>query len=312
MPAAAASDHASTRRSPSRNGPVPRRQTTTPRTPAPASGRAQTHQVRVIPAPDLLACAAEAAARAGPCSVPVCVLGYARRGVPGSPGRARSARGAATTAVTGRPRPGRGRPRLTSATIRAGCVRRCSAARRNRCRSPGSASQRRSAAARAAGSSGGTSKPGSAAVAGTTERAGQAADICRDDREPARERLGDDHPVRLGAGRQHEGVGSRIGPVQVGAGAGTAEPHPVADPAVAGLAGEPADVGRITRQAADAGRGATAGPRRSRGPRAARRAPCRASRAATQRSRPPAVVPGASSARSTPGSATCTCPGGSR
>ena len=121
------------------------------------------------------------------------------------------------------------------------------------------------------------------------ERLGHAADVGGDDRQPAGQRLGDDHAVRLGPRGQHQ---------QVGRGVGTrparrrtqrpGEAHPVGEPGWSSTRRpQLVDEGRVAVRLPDAERSATAGRRPSPAPPAARRAPCRGSPPPRRAARPP-------------------------
>ncbi len=154
---AAASDHRSIRATPSRNGPVPSRQTRTARIATPPSSRSVGHQPRLMRA---------TSARTR----------ESRAEVAGQPG-----------SVARRSRAARRQRRRSSASVEPATQR---------------GGERRRVVRR-------HEQAGPAAAGTTAEGLRQAADVRRDDRQPARQRLGDDHAVGLGARGQHQQVRRR-------------------------------------------------------------------------------------------------------
>ena len=131
-------------------------------------------------------------------------------------------------------------------------ARRSRAARRRRPRSSASPSQARSAAPRAAGSPGATSSPGRVPSCAVPEGLGHPADVGGEDRQPAGQRLGDDHAVGLGVRGEHEQVRGGVGAVELRAGARSREAHPVAQPLRPGRAAHAVGERRVAVQAAHA------------------------------------------------------------
>ena len=131
--------------------------------------------------------------------------------------------------------------------------RRSRAASRMDSRSAESSSQHRRAAASEVASSGGTSRPGRAPPTPRPSASGTPPTLGRDDREPAGQRLGDDHAVGLRPRRQHEHVGSGVRRVEGAAGPGTGEADPAGEARVVGVGPEAIDEARVELQRADAG-----------------------------------------------------------
>ena len=171
-------------------------------------------------------------------------------------------------------------------------ARRSRAARRNRRRRSASPSQARSAAPSATGSPGGTRRPGACPVGAVTEGLRHTPDLGCHDRQATGQRLGDDHAVRLGAGRQHQQVGGGVAASEIGLGLRPRKAHPPVQPALSSPAAETFGERRVAVEAAHAHGSPSEGPVIARAHRAARHGPCRGSpprrRAAPRRSRFPA------------------------
>ncbi len=170
--------------------------------------------------------------------------------------------------------------------------RRSRAARRRRARSSASPSQARSAAPSAAGSPGGTSSPGRLPSAPCPSASGTPPTSAATTGSAARQRLGDDHAVGLGARRQHQQVGGGVAALEIGAGPRSREAHPVAQPGVERAAAEPLDERRVALQAAHAHAAATAGRSIVASASSSTSCPLPAVTAATHSSAPPAARPG--------------------
>ena len=84
------------------------------------------------------------------------------------------------------------------------------------------------------------------------ERLGHAADLGGHDRQATCERLGDDHPVRLRARREHQHVRRDVAAREIGSGLRTRETHSVLHPAVADPTAQTRRECRFALQAADA------------------------------------------------------------
>ena len=198
-----------------------------------------------------------------------------------------------------RSRPSRSAPGV----VRAAAIR--SARRRS-----ASSSQQRSAAPSAVASPGGHEEPGARAVGSPAQRLGDPADARGHHGDPARQRLGDDHPVGLGAGGEHEQVGAGVRRVEVGAGARSGEARPggrsrPARPAV-GAGRRSRARGRGSRRRCTA----RAGPRPERARRRRTSYPLAGVTAPTHSSSPPTAVPGARSSGSAPGAGDVHAAGG--
>ena len=122
-----------------------------------------------------------------------------------------------------------------------------------------------------------------------------------DQRQPARERLVDDHAVRLAARRQHDDVRPGVGPVEGGPVSAPGRCHPVAETRARRSGG----AGRRRRPApgpaARRRRTSTAGRATSVSAATSRSWPLCQATVATHSSCPPSAVPGASGAGSVPG-----------
>ena len=149
-------------------------------------------------------------------------------------------------------------------------------------------------------------QPRPGAVGAVTEGLRHPADLGRDDRQAAGERLGDDHAVRLRARREHQQVRRAVAAGEIGSGLRPREAHAAVQPAVEDPATQTLGERRVALQAADAQAVPATGRPASRARRAARRGPCRGSPRRRESSAPAVAVPGARSAASTPGSATWT------
>ena len=182
-----------------------------------------------------------------------------------------------------------------------------------RSRSSASSSQPPTAAASASASPGGTRIPGRRPPAAWPSASGTPPTAVAITGSPARQRLGDDHPVALVPRRQHQQVRRGIGPVELRPDQRPRQVHALRQPAL----GQPPPLSvheiRVPVQVACADAGPR--PRRTPGQLGERRestsCPLAALTAPTQSSAPPVGVPTAASADVTPGGATSS-PAGAR
>ena len=95
-------------------------------------------------------------------------------------------------------------------------------------------------------------KAGARPVGAVTEGLRHAADLGCHDRQAAGQRLGDDHAVRLGAGRQHQQVGGGVAAGEIGLGLRPRKAHPSVQPALSSEAAEAIGERRVAVEAAHA------------------------------------------------------------
>ena len=113
------------------------------------------------------------------------------------------------------------------------------------------------------------------AVGAVTQSLRHSADVGGDDRQAACQRLGDDHPVRLRARRQHEHIRRAVAAGELGSRLRAREAHPAVHPAGGDAAAQTFDEGSGRAPGCRRTGTASEGRSASRARRAARRGPCR-------------------------------------